>query len=118
MLSRAALRKLMGQAASAGSLQTVYQTALRCVQEALDVERTSLLVFDARGTMRFVAWSSLSDEYRAAVDGHSPWSADETAASPVLVPDVEQNPSLAPFAPVCRREDIRALAFVPVQFGP
>ena len=52
MLSKNALRQLMAQAASAGSLQTVYQTALRGVQEALDVERASLLVFDVAGTMR------------------------------------------------------------------
>ena len=117
MLSRAELRHLMGQAAGAGSLESVYQTALRAVQKALDVERASLLVFDAAGTLHFVAWSGLSDEYRAAVNGHSPWSADDTAATPVVVPDVEQDPSLASYLPVFRRESIRALAFVPLQFG-
>ena len=74
MLSRDALRQLMAEAAGAGSLQTVYQTALRGVQEALNVDRASLLVFDAAGKMRFVAWSGLSGRYRKAVDGHSPWS--------------------------------------------
>ena len=117
MLSRAALRNLMGQAASAGSLQTVYQTALRCVQEALAVERASLLVFDAHGMMRFVAWSGLSDEYRAAVDGHSPWLATETNAAPIMVPDIDQDASLTDYMPVFRRESIRALAFIPLQFG-
>ena len=67
--------------------------------------------------MRFVAWSGLSDAYRAAADGHSPWSATETAAMPILVSDVEQDASVAPFRPVFRREAIRALAFVPLQFG-
>src|SRR5262245_65105840 len=86
MLSRS-LRKLLGEAASAGSLQSVYQTALSCVQDACGVERASILVFDADGVMRFVAWSSLSAEYRAAVDGHSPWSPAETNATPVVVPD-------------------------------
>lgn len=117
MLSRTALRNLMGQAASAGSLQSVYETALRCVQEALHVERASLLVFDAERVMRFVAWSNLSDAYRAAVDGHSPWSADETAATPLLVSDIEQDPAVAAYRPAFRQEGIRALAFVPVQFG-
>jgi PAS domain S-box-containing protein len=107
----------MGQAAAADSLQAVYQTALRAVQEALDVERASLLVFDDSGTMRFVAWSGLSDEYRKAVDGHSPWSADETAATPLMVSDAELDPSLADYLPIFRRESIRALAFVPLQFG-
>jgi PAS domain S-box-containing protein len=107
----------MAHAASKDSLQAVYHTALRGVQEALDVERASLLVFDASGTMRFVAWSGLSDAYRAAVDGHSPWSITETAASPILVSDVEKDSSLAAYLPVFRRENIRALAFVPLQFG-
>jgi PAS domain S-box-containing protein len=117
MLSRIALRQLMAQAGSAGSLQAVYDAALRGVQEALNVERASLLVFDAGGTMRFVAWSGLSDAYRTAVDGHSPWSVDETAATPILVADVEQDTSLAEYLPIFRREDIRALAFIPLQFG-
>jgi PAS domain S-box-containing protein len=108
----------MSQAARAGSLEHVYQTALRCVQEGLDVERASLLLFDATRTIRFVAWSGLSEEYRAAVDGHSPWSPDETRATPVLVHDVEQDAALVAYVPVFTREDIRALAFVPLQFGP
>jgi len=108
----------MGQAASAGSLEAVYQTALRCVQDELGVERASLLLFDAERTMRFVAWSGLSEEYRSAVDGHSPWSPDETNATPLRVPDVERDTALASYLPVFRREGICALAFVPVQFGP
>ncbi|HEX7081457.1 MAG TPA: ATP-binding protein [Gammaproteobacteria bacterium] len=117
MLANVALRNLMGQA-SAGSLETVYRTALRCVQEALDVRRASLLVLDAGGAMRFVAWSDLSEAYRRTVDGHSPWRPDETAAAPLLVPDVERDDSLARYLPVFRAEAIRALAFVPLQFGP
>jgi PAS domain S-box-containing protein len=107
----------MAQAASAGSLLSVYEAALRGVQETLNVDRASLLVFDAGGTMRFVAWSGLSDEYRAAVDGHSPWSAGETNATPILVPDILHDESLTGLVEVFQREDIRALAFVPVQFG-
>ena len=49
MLSRAALRHLIGQASGAGSLQAVYQAALSAVQDALDVDRASLLVFDTSG---------------------------------------------------------------------
>lgn len=117
MLSRTAVRQLMAQAAGAGSLQCVYQTALRAVQDTLSVERASLLVFDGEGTMRFVAWAGLSDAYRAAVDGHSPWSIDETAAAPLLVPDISADASLAALLPTLEREAIRALAFVPLQFG-
>jgi PAS domain S-box-containing protein len=116
MLSRS-LRKLLGEAASAGSLQSVYQTALSCVQDACNVERASILVFDADGVMRFVAWSSLSAEYRAAVDGHSPWSPSETNATPVVVPNVLTDAALQDFLPTLRREGIRALAFIPLRLG-
>jgi PAS domain S-box-containing protein len=117
MLSRSALRTLIGQAADAASLEAVYHTALRCVREGLDVERASLLVFDSGRTMRFVAWAGLSEEYRGAVDGHSPWSPDDPDATPWLVSDVEGDSSLAPYLPALRRERICALAGIPLQFG-
>ena len=100
--------------AAGGSLQTVYDAALRGVQETLNVDRAALLVFDAGGTMRFVASSGISDAYRRAVDGHSPWSISDTAATSLLIPDVEQTPALWEFVPILRQEGIRALAFVPV----
>jgi PAS domain S-box-containing protein len=117
MLARSAFHSLVDQAARAGSLDAVYQTALCCVQDGLGVERASLLVFDASRKMRFVAWAGLSEEYRTAVDGHSPWSPDEENAEPLLIRDVEQDPDLAAYMPVFRSEGIRALAFVPLQFG-
>jgi PAS domain S-box-containing protein len=107
----------MSHAASAASLDAVYQAALKCVQHDLGIDRASLLLFDATGTMRFVAWSGLSEEYRRAVDGHSPWSPDETDARPLLVADIAADPSLASYAPVMQREGVRALAFIPLQFG-
>lgn len=117
MLPRGALHRLVDQAAGAGSLDAVYQTALQCVHDGLNVERASLLVFDATRTMRFVAWSGLSEDYRKAVDGHSPWRPEETNATALPVEDVEHDPALAPCLPALRREGIRAVAFIPVQFG-
>ena len=40
-----------------GSLEAVYQSALKCVQYGIGVDRASLLLFDASDKMRFVAWS-------------------------------------------------------------
>ncbi len=117
MISRNAIRALIGQAADAASLDVVYRTALRCVREGLDVERASLLVLDSSRTMRFVAWSDLSTGYRSAVDGHSPWAPDDPAATPWLVPDIERESSLAAYLPALRREGIGALAGIPLQFG-
>jgi PAS domain S-box-containing protein len=107
----------MGEAAGAGSLQSVYQAALSCVQDACGVERASILVFDAEGVMRFVAWSSLSARYRATVDGHSPWSPGATDATPIVVKDVLEDPSLKGYLIAFKQEGIRSLAFVPLRFG-
>jgi signal transduction histidine kinase len=71
-------------------------------------------VLDSDGVMRFKAWHGLSPEYRAAVDGHSPWAADASDPLPVLVPDVAAEPSLRAYGDLFRRERIQALAFVPL----
>ena len=115
--SKTLFRELMGHAASAGSLDAVYRAALQCVEDGLGIDRASLLLFDESGKMRFVAWSGLSDEYRRAVDGHSPWSPDENNAAPELVADVEDCAAIAPLLAVLRSEQVRALAFIPLQFG-
>jgi PAS domain S-box-containing protein len=87
------------------------------VQLGLGIERASLLLFDATGVMRFVAWSGLSEEYRRAVDGHSPWSQGDTGAAPILVSDISSDASLASYSPVMQREGVRSLAFIPLLFG-
>jgi PAS domain S-box-containing protein len=64
--------------------------------------------------MRFKAWQGLSDEYRVAVDGHSPWSAEDPAPEPILVADVSTDPSLGELRDTVLAEGIHALAFVPL----
>jgi hypothetical protein len=53
-------------------------------------DRASILVFDHAGVMRFKAWRGISDEYRTAVEGHSPWTRESRHPQPVLVRDVEE----------------------------
>ena len=59
----------------------IYEAALDAIVGILGCDRASILLLDAAGTMRFVAWRALSDEYRRAVDGHSPWKPGDTDAS-------------------------------------
>jgi hypothetical protein len=73
-----------------------------------------VLLFDADGAMRFVAWDGLSERYRAAVEGHSPWAANDENAQPILMADPAQDPSLKAFLPILREEGIAALAFIPI----
>src|SRR5690606_8382492 len=53
--------------------------------------------------------------YRDAVDGHSPWTPEQSDARPLLVPDVRQDPAMAELLDVFEREGIRALGFIPLR---
>jgi signal transduction histidine kinase len=64
--------------------------------------------------MRFRAWRGLTESYRAAVEGHSPWSPDERAPEPIIVPDVAIEPSLRTLLPTLGDEGVAALAFFPL----
>ena len=91
--------------------------ALEALAQGAGADRAAVLLFDAGGVMRFVAWRGLSDGYRAAVEGHSPWTAATLDPAPILVPDVARDTSLAPFATRMLAEGIRALAFIPIYRG-
>ena len=102
---------------NAERLDSVHDAALAAIQRAVGTSRAAILTSDAAGAMRFRAWRGLSNAYRDAVEGHSPWAADVVDPQPVLVGDVEKDPSWAPFLDLFRREGIGALAFVPLVSG-
>ncbi|MBV8562591.1 MAG: PAS domain S-box protein [Actinobacteria bacterium] len=101
----------------AGDLETVLQTALDALLEATAADRASVLLADDAGVFRFRAWRGLSDSYRAATEGHSPWAPDAIDPQPVLVPDVASAGFEPKLEKVVRREGIGALAFVPLVHG-
>lgn len=96
------------------SLEELQSAALDALERALGVRRAAILLADDAGVFRFTAWRGLSEAYRRAVDGHSPWSRDVVDPSPVLVADVEADPALADYRAILRRESIRALGFFPL----
>jgi PAS domain S-box-containing protein len=96
------------------TVDEIYQTALDALTRGLGVSRASILLFDADGVMRFTAWRGLSDTYRHAVEGHSPWTPDAVDPQPILVPDVTRDASLAPFLPTIAAEGIAGMAFFPL----
>ena len=65
--------------------------------------------------MRFKAWRGLSDSYRRAVEGHTPWLPHARCAEPIVVADVQQDAGLAAFLPTIRAENIAAMAFIPLE---
>src|SRR5581483_6531963 len=91
----------------------LYGEALDALLSATAATRASLLLYDD-GVMRFRAWRNLSDAYRAATEGHSPWEPDDADPKPVLVPDVAEGGFDAELEASIRNEGIASLAFVPI----
>ncbi|HET6405662.1 MAG TPA: PAS domain S-box protein [Candidatus Thermoplasmatota archaeon] len=108
------LYELSDRAARARRVDDVFAATLDAIQRAGLAERASVLIFDADGVMRFKDSRGLSPQYRRAVEGHTPWSPDTPDPKPILVPDVTQDPELAPYQPVFASENIRALGFFPL----
>ena len=108
-----ALYQLADQVARAKDVDAVCDAAVAAMT-ALGAARASVLLFDGDGGMRFRAWRNLSAAYRAAVDGHSPWSRDASHPSPIVIEDAATDPALEGRRDVVLAEGIRALAFVPL----
>jgi PAS domain S-box-containing protein len=108
---------LTGRLASLHDLRAIYEAAMDALFSLLPIDRASVLLFDDDDAMRFVAWRGLSEAYRAAVDGHSPWTPETADPSPILVSDVRTDRDLAPYREVIVSEGILALAFIPLVSG-
>ena len=112
-----ALYQFTDQIHRAASLHEVYDAALEAIVRALGCDRASILLFDDSQVMRFVVWRGLSDSYRKAVEGHSPWKAGERDAAPIAVADLESGDFSTQLKDRVRSEGIRALAFIPLFAG-
>jgi PAS domain S-box-containing protein len=100
--------------ARAESPGEINRLAVDGVIEALGVDRASLLLFDESGVMRFRAWRGLSDAYRAAVEGHSPWTPEDVDPEPVMIPDISGAEGLGALRERILAEGVGALAFIPL----
>jgi PAS domain S-box-containing protein len=108
------LYRLVDEVGRSRGLVETCQSAVEALVSGLGAPRASILVFDERGGARFVAWRNLSDGYRTAVDGHSPWTRDAVDPVPILLPDVLADPDVGPLRDVIAAEGIRALGFLPL----
>jgi PAS domain S-box-containing protein len=98
-------------------LPDLYKQALDAIAESLKTDRASILLFDHQGIMRFKAWRGLSDAYRQAVEGHSPWKPDAPSPKPIVINAIEGADLSAELKAVIQKEGIRALAFIPLTYG-
>lgn len=106
--------QLLSTLSRATALQDIYDAAITGLLSATEADRAAILMFDDDGVMRFKAWQGLSEPYRAAVTGHSPWSRGARDTRPRAIADAAADAGLAPFREVLEREGIRALAFIPL----
>jgi len=109
-----ALLQLTRDISRSRTVDQIYLAALEALSIGLGVERSSILLFDAAGVMRFVAARGLSDSYKAAVEGHTPWTPESSDPQPIVVPDVTRDPGLAPYLATIKAERISAMAFIPL----
>jgi PAS domain S-box-containing protein len=99
---------------SAASPEDIYTAALDALANALNVSRAAVLLFDPDGVMRFKAWRGLSNTYRTAVEGHSPWTPETSDPQPIVVSDVSRDRGLERFRATLGNEGIAALTFLPL----
>jgi PAS domain S-box-containing protein len=98
----------------ADSIHAVYDAALDAIIHALGSDRASILLFDEKDVMRFVASRGLSDGYRSAVGGHSPWTAGTRDATPIAVDDIDRADLPEDLRATIKGEGIGACAFIPL----
>jgi PAS domain S-box-containing protein len=111
---QAALYEFTDRLFRASTRHEVYSAALDAIIRALGCSRASILLFDETGKMSFVAWRGLSQDYRDAVAGHSPWRPGDRDAQPVCVEECDTADLPPTLKAVLRREHIKALAFIPL----
>lgn len=92
----------------------IYDAGMAAMFAGLGCDRAAILLFDNKERMRFAAWRGLSEAYRKAVEGHSPWNREDVNAQPILISDVEAGDLDANLKYAVRREGIRGIAFFPL----
>jgi PAS domain S-box-containing protein len=98
----------------AQSIEDVYDAGLEAICNALECVLASILLYDDYGVMRFVCWRDLSENYRSAVEGHSPWRPGEADPQPVCIGDIDTADLGDALKVTIKAEGIHALAFIPL----
>jgi len=112
---QAALYQFTDKLFRAQSLDDIYDSALEAILSAIRCDRASVLLFDAAGVMRFVRSCCLSDGYRQAVEGHSPWTPETSNPAPIWIDDVSSADLEESLKQTVAAEGIGALAFIPLE---
>lgn len=84
--------QLNDQVNRAEDLEEIYKTSLDIILRAAKADRSAILLMDDNQVMRFKDWRGLSEEYRRAVEGHSPWPTDTSNPQPICIHDIDAAP--------------------------
>lgn len=95
----------------------LYEQALQAMSEAVEADRAAILLIDDEGVMRFKASQGLSEEYQRAVEGHSPWAANQQDPPPLFIENVALSELTPELQATIQREGIQALAFIPLTYS-
>jgi len=109
-----ALFHLADELHRAKTAEAIYAAGLDAILGALHCQRASIMLLDESGFMRFVSWRGLSDVYRRATDGHSPWKLEEQNPAVICVDDMRRADLPNELCTTILKEGIRALAFIPL----
>jgi PAS domain S-box-containing protein len=112
--SQVALYDFTDRLFRAESTDDIHEAALDAIIRSLGCERASILQFDDLNVMKFVAWRGLSDGYRQAVEGHSPWTRDTKDPQPIFVNNIEAAELDTSLKATIKAEGIAAIAFIPL----
>lgn len=109
------LFELVATVNAASSMAEICDAAIEAIVQCQNADRASILLCDPAGVMRFKAWRGLSDDYRRAVEGHSPWKKGE-APQPVLINDLAEADLDEGLRKTVEKEGISSLAFIPITY--
>ncbi|MEP6870382.1 MAG: ATP-binding protein [Anaerolineaceae bacterium] len=112
--ARGALYEFSLAVARSRSREQIYEAALGCLEESLQLSRASILIYDDQQVMRFVTGRGLSDACRQAVERHSPWLPGTSDPQPLLVSDALRDPAVSALVRVLAEEGIASTAFIPL----
>ncbi len=110
-----ALFELVATVNAAPSMDEICKAAIDAIVQCQNCDRASILLCDADGVMRFKAWRGLSNDYRLAVEGHSPWKPGETPQL-VFTNNIAEADLDKSLKKVIEKEGIRSLAFIPIAY--
>lgn len=108
------LYRLTDRLYRASGMEAILDAALDAIVEGLGCEKCSILLFDAAGVMRFVAWRGLSEHYRTTLEGHTPWPPGTREPPPIFVTDILDTGESDEVKQTITAEGIRGLAFIPI----